>query len=104
MDENLMIGAELLDYMATLQGVAEELRTAQGSVTEMKTLWEETDTYEGEAADPVAAYVTQLDSHLERLVIFYEKAALYAYTTYETMYESDVVMAAFLLSESKGSR
>lgn len=99
MDENLVIGSELLDYMTALTDIAAELVNAQTVMAEIKNTLNDGETYEGEAKDSMAAFVESLSAHIERLQMFYQKAASYAYSTYESMYQSDAAMAAWILKQ-----
>ena len=99
MDETLVIGSELLDYMTELTNIAAGLVTAQTVMTEIKNTLNDGETYEGEAKDSMASFVKSLSAHIECLQMFYQKAASYAYSTYESMYQSDAAMAAWILGQ-----
>lgn len=101
-NNELIIGVELLDYVLELSGVAAELMEAIASIEQAKALLESTDTYMGKARDPMVTFVTALGAHVSRLQSFYEKAAGYAQTTYDTMYQSDAAMAVWMLKYYDG--
>jgi hypothetical protein len=44
-------------------------------------------------------YFKQLYEHISRLCEFYAKGASYVYHTYESMYQSDAAMAAWLMGQ-----
>ena len=76
MDVNLVIGSELLDYMTALTNIAAE-----------------------RVKDSMGLFVKSLSAHIECLQMFCQKAASYAYSTYESMYQSDAAMAAWILGQ-----
>ena len=76
MDENLVIGSELLNYMTALKNMAAEL-----------------------VKDSMTSFVKSHSSHIECLQMFYQKAASYAYSTYESIHQSDTAMAAWILGQ-----
>ncbi len=104
MTDDLIIGVELLDYMNELTDVAAEIIKAQEIASEIKRILGDEDTYEGEAREPLMVFVTGLEQHLERLFMLYQKAASYANHTYESMYQSDAAMAAWLLGQMEESQ
>jgi hypothetical protein len=99
MDEKLMIGTELFEYISDLTDVAAELLAAKSVAEEMLTILQGEDTYEGKAREILITYTQSLSAHLERLYLFYEKAASYVYNTFESMYQSDLAMANFILNK-----
>lgn len=104
MADDLMIGVELLDYIKELEDVENELIKAWETASEIKKILGGEDTYEGEASETLMTFATGLEQHLERLLMLYQKAASYVSHTYESMYQSDIAMAAWLLDHMEESQ
>jgi hypothetical protein len=56
MDEKLMIGTELFEYISDLTDVAAELLAAKSVAEEMLTILQGEDTYEGKAREILITY------------------------------------------------
>lgn len=97
MDENLIVGVELLDYMSELTDVAAQVLNALEVLSGMSERVE--GAYKGEATESIVNYFKQLYEHISRLCEFYAKGASYVYHTYESMYQSDAAMAAWLMGQ-----
>lgn len=46
-------------------------------------------------------FASSLKANMYKLELFYKKAAQYVYITYETMYQSDEAIAAWLINETE---
>ena len=101
MDKRLLVGVELLDYMSKLTDIAAVLLEVNTLADEINTILIEDSAYEGEAKETMQYFASSLKANMYKLELFYKKAAQYVYITYETMYQSDEAIAAWLINETE---
>lgn len=97
MTDEVIIGTELLDYATELTAVMVSLSKAQQMAQEIVNKLADDEFYCGEAAEVLYTFANSLNAHLQRLIMLYQKGALYTTNTYETMYKSDEALAAWLI-------
>lgn len=100
MDDKIEVGNELLDYMLELSEVGKELERANSHLKRITEFLSQEDTYQGKATEKINQYHGSLLAHVNKLQLFYQKAAQYVFHTYETMYQNDEVFAAWILENS----
>ena len=83
MSELTAVGAQVMNALEVRSGRCE--RVEGGS--------------NGEGSESKVNYFKQLYAHISRLCEFYAKGASYVYHTYESMYQSDAAMAAWLMGQ-----
>jgi len=103
MDDEVLVGVELLDHFADLLQIATDLGAAKSLAEEAAASLGSGSTYYGKAQESMLLFVKQLISHIEKLQMFYGKAGQYAYVTYESFYQSDTALAAWLIKQTEGS-
>lgn len=107
MDKKLLVGVELLDYIKKLNDIADMLVNAEIMAREITDILNiskdgsEDSAYVGKAKETMQTFAINLKENMYRLALFYKIATQYVDITYETMYQSDEAIAAWLMSQEK---
>ncbi len=97
MEDEVKVGVEMLDYMTDLQMASSNLTEAKAVAEKIKNL--ALISYRGEAEGVLQNFVVSLDSHLQRLIMFYNMAFTYIYNSYSEITRQDEVLVAWLESK-----
>lgn len=98
MDDEIRVGASLLGYMTKLAEIYTEVSTAYSLLRENMELLTDPENYQGLAAGEMYSFLTYLDNHLQRFILFYDIANEYLNNTYTTYYRNEQQLIDFLLA------
>lgn len=103
MSEEIKIGEAVLDYIAELGIIEEEIQEAYTYAA--KCLLNLSDgAYRGMAKDEIELFFSSLESHLQRLVLLYQAASTYISNAYKTMYYNEEQLADWIIEQMGGEQ
>lgn len=98
-DEEIKIGGEVLDYIAELGRIQEELQTAYVYAESCKANVDTGTSYKGKATEEMQLFFSSLASNLQRMLFLYQAATAYATNAYKTMYYNEEQIVDWVINQ-----
>lgn len=98
-EEEIKIGEEVLDYIAELGKIQEEVQTAYVYAESCKANMDTGTSYKGKATEELQLFCSSLASNLQRMTFLYQAAVTYAFNAYKTMYYSEEQIVDWVINQ-----
>lgn len=98
-EEEIKIGEEVLDYIAELGKIQEEVQTAYVYAESCKANMDTGTSYKGKAMEELQLFCSSLASNLQRMIFLYQAATTYAFNAYKTMYYNEEQIVDWIINQ-----
>lgn len=95
MSDEIKVGVALLDYVEQCAEISGDLCNALAEVELAKNSL--LDAYEGSAKESMEGYLSQLNHHLEKMILFYGNLTSYIYGAFNQMEDKDEALSAWVI-------
>lgn len=102
MAEQIKIGEEVLDYIAELGKIEEEVQEAYTYAVRCVTTLPS--GYRGSAKEEMKLFFNSLESHLQRMIFLYQAASSYISNAYQTMYYNEEQLIDWIIEQIGGEQ
>lgn len=98
-DKEIKIGEDVLDYIAELGKIQEDIQTAYIYAESCKANMDTGTSYKGKATEEMQLFFSSLASNLQRMMFLYQAATAYATNAYKTMYYNEEKLVDWVIRQ-----